>query len=264
MAMSGGTNDSVTTDLDQLSFTYRAQQTGFDTSEDAVLYQSISKRLPLIFGKLTPSTSERVLPACPTFRSWDNLDGETSFVENKRRDLEQCVNHLMHKIESQLADDAQEVASTLIRDSQKFCIALFKFMTDTVSVSNHARDGAGKKSEHETWLYVSHAVRAIFDYLYEFRIKAKLHRKDPAAMVWHFMKVREEQNKILKVGIQDFHIVTNVLHVHMRRNAVMRTEFNERLLAMGNTVKVAKDVAEKASKRADLAKTTADAAMKKK
>ena len=83
-------------------------------------------------------------------------------------------------------------------------------------------------------------------------------------MVWHFMKVREEQNKILKVGIQDFHIVTNVLHVHMRQNAVMRTEFDEKLLAMGNTVKVAKELAEKAGKRADTAKNTADAAMKKK
>ena len=43
MAMSSGTQDSVSTDLEQLSFSYRARQTGFDTSEDAVLYQSISK-----------------------------------------------------------------------------------------------------------------------------------------------------------------------------------------------------------------------------
>ena len=152
------------------------------------------------------------------------------------------------------------MVSTLLRDALKFCLGLFEFMSETVLVQNHSREGAGKKSESETWLYVSHAVRAIFDHLYDIRIKAKLHLKDPAAMVWHFMKVREEQNKILKVGIKDFHIVTNVLHVHMKRNAVMRTEFEEKMLAMGKTVKVATDLAEKVEKRASVAGNKADAA----
>ena len=74
------------------------------------------------------------------------------------------------------------------------------------------------------------------------------------------MKVCEEQNKILKVGIQDFHIVTNVLHVHMRRNAVMRTEFEEKMFKLEKAVKGATEQAVLAEKRASVASNKADAA----
>ena len=78
------------------------------------------------------------------------------------------------------------------------------------------------------------------------------------------MKTRKEQNKILKVGIKDFHIVTNVLHVHMKRNAVMQTEFDKEMNAMKKTVAAAVLIFEAARKRADLAKITAEEAKKKK
>ena len=60
------------------------------------------------------------------------------------------------------------------------------------------------------------------------------------------MKTREEQNKILKVGIKDFFVVTNVLHVHMKQNAVMRTKFKTKLEAINMVVKNAVLMAEKA------------------
>ena len=107
-------------------------------------------------------------------------------------------------------------------------------------VVNYSREGEGKKSESEskTWKYVTHAVavQAIFDHLYDIRRKARMYKTDPEAMVWHFMRTCEEQDKILRIGIKDFHIVTNVLHVHMKRNAVMLTKFDNKMDAMQKTV----------------------------
>ena len=120
-----------------------------------------------MFGKLTSTTSERVLPLCPTFPSWDNQDGETLFVEIRKRDLQNCYDHLINKIEDQLLGVAQTVASTLLADAHKFCLAWFTFMTDTILVQNFALEGAGKKSESETWKFVTHVVRALFDHLYD-------------------------------------------------------------------------------------------------
>lgn len=74
MTMGFGTYDVVTSDLDEMSFSYRAKQTGYATLEAAVLFQSIGNRLPLMFGKFTSNTSERILPACLMFPSWDNQD----------------------------------------------------------------------------------------------------------------------------------------------------------------------------------------------
>ena len=87
IVMAVGTHNTVTSDMDKMSFLYRAKQTGYATAEAAVLFQSIGKQLPLMFGKLTPNTSERILPLCLTFPSWDNQDGETLFVDIRKRDL---------------------------------------------------------------------------------------------------------------------------------------------------------------------------------
>ena len=86
MAMASGTHEIVTTDMDEMSFSYRVKQTGYATLEAAVLFQSIGKRLPLMFGKLTSNTSERILPACLTFQSQDTQDGELLFVDIRKRD----------------------------------------------------------------------------------------------------------------------------------------------------------------------------------
>lgn len=83
-------------------------------------------------------------------------------------------------------------------------------------------------------------------------------------MVWYFMKTREDQNKILQVGMKDFHIVTNILHVHIKHNAVIKTEFEEEMNAMKKAVAAAVVMSHAACKRTDLAKTTTDAMTKKK
>lgn len=67
------------------------------------------------------------------------------------------------------------------------------------------------------------------------------------------MKTRKEQNKILKVGTKDFFIVTNLLHVHLKRNAFMRTEFNAKLTKMEKFCKLGLLAAEKSQKVADKA-----------
>ena len=72
-----------------------------------------------------------------------------------------------------------------------------------------------------------------------------------------FLKTREEQDKILKVGIRDFYIVTNVLHVHMEQNTVMRIEFDNRMTTMEKICKDALNQADKARSTADKKKTVA-------
>ena len=50
----------------------------------------------------------------------------------------------------------------------------------------------------------------------------------------------------MKVGIKDFFILTNVLHVLMKRNAVMRTEFDAKLNAIEKVCQAAVLTAQKA------------------
>ena len=78
------------------------------------------------------------------------------------------------------------------------------------------------------------------------------------AMVWQFLNTREKQNKIFKVGIKDFFIVTNVLHVHMKRKAVMRTEFDYRLLEIEKVCKLTAKKAKKGRTTAVKAKQVAE------
>ena len=259
LAMAAGTRDCTSTDLEDMNFAYKAHQIGYLNTEAALLYQSIDKQLPVMINKLKSTTSEWILLLCSTFPSWDNQNGETSFVKIRKRELQNCFDHLMYKTEDQLSGVARTVASTLLADAHKFCLALFKFMTNTVVVANFSRVGEGQKSEIETWKFVTHAVRAIFDHLYEIRRKALLYKTDPAAMVWHFMKTREEQNKILRIGIKDFHIVTNIFHVHMKPNADMQAEFDDKMDAMQKTVAEAGRKAEAARVKADQVKNVVDA-----
>ena len=128
MALASRTQDVVTTDLQEMSFTFKAKQTGYATSEAAILYQSLKKRL------LTSDTSERILPACPLFKSFDNQDGETLFVDNKKRDLYSCPTNLMNKIRDYLLLGARMVASILVDDTAKFYLALFTCMTKTIVI----------------------------------------------------------------------------------------------------------------------------------
>ena len=111
-----------------------------------------------MFGKLTSDTSERILPVCLLFNSFDKQDGETSFVDYKKRDLENCCTNLMNRIGNQLPSGAQSVASTLVYDDTTFVLALFTFMTTTMIIQNATQDGAGRKFENEIWAFMSHAV----------------------------------------------------------------------------------------------------------
>ena len=103
-----------------------------------------------MFGKLTSDTSERILAACLLFNSFDKQDGETSFVDHKKRDLESCYANLMNKIGDQLPSGARTMASTLVNDTAIFVLTLFTFMTDTMIIQNAAQDRAGKKFENES------------------------------------------------------------------------------------------------------------------
>ena len=72
-------------------------------------------------------------------------------------------------------------------------------------------------------------------------------------MIWQFLKTCKEQNNILKVSIKDFFVVTNVLHVHMKQNAVMGTKFDLKFLEMEELCTKTAATVEKAQKVADKA-----------
>ena len=184
MAIAFGTQDVVTTNLEEMSITFKAKQTGYATLEAAILYQSLEKRFPILFSNLTSDTSERILPSCPLFKSFDKQDGETLFVDNNKRDLDSWCTNLMNTIGDHLPFGARTVETTLVDDADKFCLALFTFMTKTIVIWNSARDGPGKKYEKESWAFVSHAVQAIFHHLRDVCCKATLYPKDPMSMVW--------------------------------------------------------------------------------
>ena len=61
LAMAAGTRDSTSTDLEDMTFAFKAQQVGYLNKEAALLSQSIDKRLPVMYGKLNSTTSERIL-----------------------------------------------------------------------------------------------------------------------------------------------------------------------------------------------------------
>ena len=90
LALAAGTHNSGGLGIETMAYSYKAQQIGYATLEATLLYQSIDKQLPAMFGKLTSTTGERILPLFLTFLSWDNQDGETSFVNIQKRELQNC------------------------------------------------------------------------------------------------------------------------------------------------------------------------------
>ena len=96
MAMVSGTKDIVTGDLEVMTFQYKAKQSGYESSEAALVFQSIKKRLPTMFSKLTANSSEYTLPGCPTFESFNTQDGESSFVDYQKREVKSTRTNLIN------------------------------------------------------------------------------------------------------------------------------------------------------------------------
>lgn len=82
--MTAGAHETNSNYLENLSFTYKENQTGYATSEVAVLFQSLEESLLVISGELTSNTSKHILPTCSTFAIFDKQDGELLFVDKKR------------------------------------------------------------------------------------------------------------------------------------------------------------------------------------
>ena len=111
----------------------------------------------------------------------------------------------------------------------------------------------GRESESENWLYVTHCVREIFSLLYEIRRRGHHFPKDPVEQTWMTLLTREETNRILSIGIDNCLMVTNVLHVHVKQNAVMRCEYESTIKFLKAECLKAVAAAEKATKVASSA-----------
>ena len=72
------------------------------------------------------------------------------------------------------------------------------------------------------------------------------------------LKIWEEQNQILLMEFDNFPTLTKVLHLHLKKNTVMQTEFTVPMSKMEEFCTKAMKLSEKAKKVADLARSTAN------
>lgn len=84
------------------------------------------------------------------FADFYKQDGKLSFINKRRRELENVHTYLTIQIEQNLLSTAQGVTATILEDSFKFCFAIFEFMTKTMVIQNHFQDRRGNKFERES------------------------------------------------------------------------------------------------------------------
>ena len=253
LSLATGSAAGVNSDYEQMSFASKSTNAGYANQQAAVLHLSCDKPLPLMFGTKSDDNDIRTLPLCKSFEEWDKQDGYSLFKDKRWYEIESQMTQLNHKSRACLNSYATLVAATCIADAGKFVLFLFEWMSRTMNILNGANGGIGRKSAKENWSYVSHSVRAVFDHLHSIRRKGSLHRDDPASMIWEFLKMREEQERIMSMGLNQFPAVANVLQLHMKKNAVMRTEFSVALSRMEELCTKSMQLAEKAKKVADAA-----------
>ena len=255
---SGLLNISQETGMDNtedISFQSNTLKAGFKNNHVALAHLSFKRSLPLVFGKDSSkvgSRDSRVLPGLKSFKDWDEgsrFQGQRTVAAKQARAASQELREYMQN--SELTSEAKLVAGVCLEKSLTFIVQLFDWMTST-----HQNAMINNRDSVSSWQYVSHSVREIFSSLHQARSAGRTPNPSSPDVVWGFLQGLKLANELVEVQFEGHRVLSHVLNNHLQDTAVMKSDFNAKLLLLTQRV-------EKALDAANDAKATADRAMSK-
>ena len=103
-------------------------------------------------GTFTLETNYRILSVCARFVDFDKQDDEKLFVDKRKKELKSYYTHMESKLDIVLPYTVKMVVATMLTDSFKFVLELFKFMTKTIVILKKAQGGRGRYPRREVGL----------------------------------------------------------------------------------------------------------------
>jgi hypothetical protein len=217
---------------------------GLSTSEEAILLASFHLEIPAFFGKpstLATNVSSKVLPGLSNFAAWDAGDTDHGLRYDLRRKVQDRASGWGLSIETTLPlGEAQMVAQAMLHASTTFVEMVSNWITQFF------RDCKSKGADEvETWKHISHTVREVCSILHDARRAGRgpfLSEGERATgLFWGQLQAHREMQIISNRGLMGDPRLSHILNLHLRDNAVMRSE----LVKFNDTIRIlTKDVNE--------------------
>ena len=205
-----------------------SKKAGFHNSEGAYYEESFSCFCPDQFRRQADrdggDMSRRLLTRFPKFEKFDSRAGSDAAKTVILKKVQDRVKQLIASHRTLSSRKLFDIKRDILDGSYRFLEQLFTW------IAIHYRDQVdemGAKSEKETWEYIQHSVREIFQALYEVRHYGA--GRSPAEQAWYALRGYMLQEEIMAAEFTNHDIVLKVLHQHLKNNVVTKTQFAEEI-----------------------------------
>jgi hypothetical protein len=215
----------------------------FASIDEAIVYSSFHLEIPSFFGK--PSTgatmqSAKVLPGLQTYAAWDSGDGDHGLRYDMKQKVMGYADTWRTSAEYNLGPEALVVAQTMLHNAVAFVDKVSYWITEffTDCRNKGANDG-------ETWKHISHTIREVCNILHDARKAGRGHystaKERAACAFWGQLQAQREMEVLSQRSLVADPRLSHILNLHLRDNAVMRSE----LAAVHETMKnIQKDISD--------------------
>jgi hypothetical protein len=208
----------------------------YSTSEEAIMTASFQIEIPAFYGTASSQAttlSAKVLPGLPTFAAWDTGDGDRGLRYDLRRKVLNHTNSWQTSASMALPPPAQVIAQTMLLASSNFV----DFVSNWITQFYGDCRTKGANGE-ETWKHISHTIRELCQILHNARNAGQgpfLSDSDRASGIfWGSLQAYREMAVITSRGMMGDPRLSHILNLHLRDNAVMRSEMKEALTKIKN------------------------------
>jgi hypothetical protein len=198
----------------------------YTSTEEAIIATSFYLEIPAFFGKPTlgaTNSSAKILPGLPNYETWDVGDTDRGLRYDLKRKIQEQVNTWELVSLHSLPVAAQPLASNMLKASAEFVGVVSNWITGFYQDSKCK--GA---NEIETWKHISHTVREICHILHVARGSGRGHIANPqdraSCLFWGQLQAHREMQSLSKAGLVGDHRLSHILNLHLRDNAVMKSE----------------------------------------
>jgi hypothetical protein len=201
----------------------------YSTIDEAMVMASFHLEIPSFFGKATASAtmhSAKILPGLETYKAWDSGDGEHGLRYDLKYKVRSYADTWRQAAEFKLSPDALAVAQVFLHTAISFVDQVSYWITEFFTDCKNK--GA---NDRETWKHISHTVREICNILHEAQKAGRGQSSSPAERAsgafWGQIQAFREMEQLSQRSLVSDHRLSHILNLHLRDNAVMRSELNE-------------------------------------
>lgn len=206
---------------EELAMDASSTRAGYFRTEAALVGKSFAFRIPEVFTKGSKLSDPKLLPAIPTFQSFDGETPMSGFKYDFDCQVILAADTITAEAERMLSTTGSLLALKCLGDAQMFLSKLITWIMSTY----HTLQKISPDSSEDNWKYVSHCVRTIFEYLHDARKIGAGRNVHGSYVMWACLQGRRAAAELMDKGFSGHPAVEHVLNIHMQRRALMKDEY---------------------------------------